>query len=220
MLDKELESAAARISLGDWEWPAGRTVSLEYGHMYVGHFPTEVWRLDPVDESLTRRMEEELTRLDISSLRLLLIDDYSEAAAATPPFGDEQIKLADSDLVPHTIIRESALTALMPDFLDMISSSSAKRSVKRWHRKTDKWPCSALIAAWYLFRLGLGPYRNSELCDIHGRCLVSGHASVVVNVLNAVHRESEDRAYDLIAATPWPEAIDRIVTVFYTAEHA
>lgn len=176
-----------------------KNLSIEYAHIYTNNKIGEEHALSL--EILGALIKKE----DNPSVSLVvMVDDYS---FPDPSFDYNEFSawLSDKGFKPDLIIRESQLIPLCDEVILLIQDNKIKEELSDYI-KTKKYPCSLFIATWYLLRLG---YISSSLFDTNLT------AQKVINILPSSFKPFEDKAVDIIAATEFAAAANRIENKYF-----
>lgn len=167
-----------------------KDLSIEYAHIYTNNHIGE-------EQILSLKILGELKSEEASLV--VLVDDYS---FPDPSFDYEVFTnwLSDQGFRPDLVFRESQLIPVCDDVLKVVDDEVLKNQIVDYV-KAKKYPCSLFIAAWYLLRLGhiyspLFPERLSS--------------KKLVNILPTSFKPFEDKALEIIEATPYRESVSKI----------
>lgn len=173
-----------------------KDVSVEYAHIYTND-------KIGVDQCLSLeflgRTKEDLTSKNKTFSLVVMVDDYS---FPDPTFNYEEFLswLKKEGFAPDIVFRESQLIPLCDEVLQNLKDEKLKGSLLDYIQ-THKYPCSLFIAAWYLLRLGY----------LHHAGFYEGFcAKSLINILPESFKPFEDKGLEIIAATPFAEAVERI----------
>ncbi len=171
-----------------------KQVSIEYAHIYTNNHISE-------EQSLSLAILKELSQTyarDRSSL-VVLIDDYS---FPDPTFNYHGFQgwLKEQGFRPDVMARESQLIPLCDHIINALEKPAIRDQICDYVR-AKKYPCSLFIAAWYLLRLGYIPSLlfPSELTSER-----------LINILPTSFQPFEEKALEIIRATPFRDAADKI----------
>jgi hypothetical protein len=166
-----------------------KTVSIEYAHIYTNAKIGE-------EHELSLKALEDIK--DKNQSLVVLVDDYS---FPDPTFDYESFTgwLAQHGHAPNVVLRESQLIPLCDQTLALLNDESLRSEITAYVR-AKKYPCSLFIAAWYLLRLG--KLRHSDFPE-------SEYASSLVNILPESFRPFEEKAFEIIRATPYSELANK-----------
>jgi len=168
-------------------------VSIEYAHIYTNS------RITDEHERSLELLTEAKKRFENDEISLvIMVDDYS---FPDPTFSYEEFSgwLEMQGHKPDVMIRESQLIPLCDQVLSLIESSDIKQPIVDYI-KTKKYPCSLFIATWYLLRLG---YIKADQITVPS-------ADKLLNILPESFKSFEDKGLEIIAATPYSEAVEKI----------
>ncbi len=186
-------------------------LSVEFFHIYT-------------DETIGKRHTKGLEYLktieqawDFPYERILLIDDYNPltqqlTAKDILSYLDEQGMPPDywayeKDLLPHA-----------KKLLALITSPRLKKNYHNYIIKNKKYPCSLLVATWYLVRLGkLG---RPDMIKTTPGSPPYEPSTRLLNILPADYRGVEKRALDIIRRSKFSQEVHQIQDLFYAAEPA
>lgn len=176
-----------------------KDLSIEYAHIYTNNRIGDEHALSlDVLKKMTRRKDRKTYAL------VVMVDDYS--------FPDPTFKyrafvrwLSERKFKPDFVLRESQLIPACDKTLKLIVDKKLKAQLVDYI-KTKKYPCSLFIAAWYLLRLG-------HLSDaVFDKKLV---AAKLANILPASFKPFEDKAKEILLATKFSDAVDRIDNKYF-----
>lgn len=180
-------------------------VGIEYAHIYT-------------DQKFKKQHMlgiAELHRLSEppNSTRVILIDDYSTEISANQ-FDLTQFLhfLTLNDAIPDAIILESAFVNLCPRVIDLISERSLRRKVSSYHRSRGRYPCSLLIATWYLLRLGA--FGHADIHCVHGDPSKL-YADRLVTILPDCFVTPEAEALKIIRSTRFRPMADKVEHLYF-----
>lgn len=173
-----------------------KNVSIEYAHIYTNNKIDEEHHLSL---QILEELKKEFGENNSNTGLVVMVDDYS---FPDPSFDYESFTgwLAEKDHAPDLMIRESQLIPVCDEVLKIVSDNELKENLTDYVR-AKKYPCSLFIAAWYLLRLG--HIKHSVFGDEHV-------AEKLINVLPASFKPFEDKGLEIIASTPYADAIKNI----------
>jgi hypothetical protein len=172
-----------------------RELSIEYSHIYTNQKINEEHEL-----SLKELKNAIKHQVPHEAVLMVMVDDYS---FPDPTFSyDEFITWLDTQgYKPDFTIRESQLIPVCDEVLKLIPDDNKLKSQLVDYIKAKKYPCSLFIAAWYLLRLG---YIEHPVFDARFA------ANKLLNILPTSFEPFEQKGLEIIAATPFKEAVNVI----------
>lgn len=172
------------------------TTSIEYAHIYTNQHISEEHHLS-ID--VLSDVTDSLEAAGSSHSLVVMVDDYS---FPDPSFDYVSFTqwLAERGYKPDLLFRESQLIPICDEVLSLVSDVKLKNQITDYV-KAKKYPCSLFIAAWYLLRLGK---IESALFPAELR------SSELINILPESFKPFEDKGLEIIAATPFSDAVDSI----------
>jgi hypothetical protein len=186
--------------------------SIEFAHIYAD----ENFDDDHRDgaEALRKCIESLSERQHTYSVNVL-IDDYNPALHILDR--DHFVKeLSALDARPHFLAYESQLPAHSDKLMDTITRPKLKREYQKYIDQRGKYPCSFLVAVWYLIRLGaISLSGSSNLYARLGTSSVNFTATKLINILPSRFAHVERQALELIAATPHAHLVNSIESRFF-----
>lgn len=176
-----------------------KDISIEYAHIYTNNrIGEEQKKSIDILQSVAREFEGKSISL------VVMVDDYSFPDTSFDYMLFSQW-LLENKFKPDFMIRESELIPYCDKVLDIITEPDLKNQISEYIQK-KKYPCSLFIATWYLLRLGY--IKN----DLFGRDLV---ATRLINILPASFKPYEDKASEIIATTPFRDAVNQIENRYF-----
>ncbi len=106
---------------------------------------------------------------------------------------------------PDSVAHESAIRPASDQLLNAIDFTKLNSETASALQSENKYTSQLFIAAWCLLRLG---YIEDNSFD------KSLQAEKLVNVLPLSFKEGEEQSLDIIRATPFAEAVDKIEYIF------
>jgi hypothetical protein len=178
-----------------------RDLSIEYAHIYTRD---KIGEEQQLSVNILRELYAQQT-IDNQTISLVvMVDDYS---FPDPTFNYDEFLdwLGSHGFRPDGVIQESKLLSICDVVLKCLTDERLKKELMDYI-SSKKYPCSLFIAAWYLVRLGYIPFAifPAELC-----------AKKLINILPESFKPFEDKALEIIAATPYSEAVDKIEYKFF-----
>ncbi|MEU6191983.1 hypothetical protein [Nocardia sp. NPDC047038] len=180
-------------------------MGIEYAHIYS-------------DQQFSRQHALGITELhklpvgpDIK--KIVLVDDYSPAHSSQfLDMSDFLQKLVQRNAEPDVVVFESELVPYCEAVLDMISNRKLKKGLSGYYRSRLKYPCSLLVAAWYLLRLGV--FGRPPI-----RCVAGSPEDLftdrIITILPDSYMVPEARALEIIESTPSSPLIKKIDHIFF-----
>ncbi|MEV6280173.1 hypothetical protein [Nocardia sp. NPDC051832] len=182
-----------------------RSVGIEYAHVYTDQ-EFSVQHLLSIEE-----LHE--FSYDASFSRIVLIDDYS-TGIPVDEFGLNEFlqHLSENLAQPDAVVLESELLGYCPIVLDLIDDKKMKRGLESYHRTKGTYPCSLMVATWYLLRLGA--FGRPEIECIYG---TPGKlfTDTLVSILPEYFVSPETYAKRIIEAAGHSALLDRIEHVYF-----
>jgi len=174
-----------------------KNVSVEYAHIYTNN---KVGDEQKLSLNILGDLKKEAESQNKTFSLVVLIDDYS---FPDPTFDYSVFSewIEGQGYKPDLILRESQLIPVCDAVLKLIEDKEVKEPVVDYIKAKKKYPCSLFIAAWYLLRLG---HLSSPLFDAQFT------AKRLVNILPTSFKPFEDKALELMAATPFQQSIQNI----------
>jgi hypothetical protein len=171
-------------------------VSIEYAHIYTNQYISEEHQLSV--NVLSEVIASNKLKAGQFSL-VVMVDDYS---FPDPSFDYESFVqwLSEQGFNPDLLFRESQLIPVCDRVLELMTNNELKQQLTDYI-KIKKYPCSLFVAAWYLLRLGKlkSPLFPAEL-----------ESDRLINILPESFKPFEDKGLEIIAATPYAEAVNLI----------
>ena len=171
-----------------------KDVSIEYAHIYTNN---KIGEEQETSLKILQQIKEDVGKSSISLV--VLVDDYS---FPDPSFNYDDFLswLSGKGFKPDVVFRESQLIPLCDEVLSKLTDRNLKDQLTDYI-KIKKYPCSLFISAWYLLRLG---YLEDKKFD------KKLSAKKLINILPESFKPFEDKALEIIAATPRQEALKQI----------
>lgn len=174
-------------------------LSIEYAHIYTNNRIGDEQKLSL--EILGKvKHDNEGKKLSL----VVMVDDYSFPDTSF----DYEIFvnwLREEGFSPNVVLKESQLIPVCDQVLDLIQDEDMKDKISEYVR-TKKYPCSLFIASWYLLRLG---HITHPVFD------ESMTARGLINILPISFKPFEDKALEIIAATPFSGAVYAIHNSYF-----
>jgi len=167
-----------------------KDVSIEYAHIYT-------------NSEINQEHKTSLEVLDSIEYKneslVIMVDDYS---FPDPTFDYDALVawLTEQGHKPNLIFRESQLIPVCDEVLKMLPEEKLKKQLVDYI-KSNKYPCSLFIAAWYLLRLGKIEHKMFP---------ESERAESLINILPKSFEPFEQKGFEIIAQTPFSEVISKI----------
>lgn len=178
-----------------------KDLSIEYAHIYTRDKIGEEQQLSV--NILNDLYKQEADSGHTISL-VVMVDDYS---FPDPSFNYDGFLswLSEHGYRPDGVIQESKLISVCDVVMRHIEDTRLKKEITEYIT-TKKYLCSLFISAWYLVRLGYIPFAifPNEFC-----------AKKLINILPQSFKPFEDKAMEIIASTPYKEAVDKIEYKFF-----
>lgn len=186
-------------------------INVEFSHIYTNESASsEHYKAAMIlkDKLVEWRAED----LDVASC--VLIDDYNPDEHLLDIEGYLR-ELGHLGVRPDYLILESSLPLLKDRLLNDMSGK-LQRQYSTYISSNKKCPCSFLVAAWHLMRLGVYPADDilrqgvceSEISNFAGK--------EILTILPYRFGGVEKRALDIIRSTPYYESIkDRLGHIFF-----
>jgi hypothetical protein len=143
--------------------------------------------------------------------KIVLIDDYNPTKHGTSA-NDVLGYLKEQDMLPDFWAYEGDMVENAKQLLDSLPDNKLKRSYLKYIDSRGKYPCSLLTATWYLTRLGRFDMTAIASTDAH-RTYSPAHR--LFNLLPEDYKPVEERAKEVILASPYKADADRIQDFFY-----
>ncbi|WP_169813154.1 hypothetical protein [Nocardia jejuensis] len=180
-------------------------LGIEYAHVYTDQQFSKQHRLGIA----------ELHRLPdgVVSSRVVLVDDYSTGVSIDRfDMTAFLLNLQRNDAVPDVVVLESEIAHYCGSVIDSISDSKLKRRIVSYYRTRGRYPCSALVATWYLLRLGA--FGNPIIPCIYGRS-DKLYSDALLTILPDCFVTSEVDALNIIAQTDYSSMTRRIEHIYF-----
>lgn len=181
--------------------------NIEYCHIYVNeNFTTEHYRA----VNLLKTAINDLEKKNLSYTTSVLIDDYNptEKVLNVKSFIKELDCMGGK--ADH-VVYESKLTRLKDDMLGVMRGK-LKRRYQLYINKTGKCPCSFLVAAWYLLRLGI--FTDGQI--IKPKKTKPFAAKQIITILPQRYGSVEKRALEILESTVYADDVrDNIEHIFF-----
>ncbi len=176
-----------------------KELSIEYAHIYTNNQIGEEQKLSlDILNTVTHDHKDKSFSL------VVMVDDYS---FPDPTFSYSQFTewLGEKGFKPDSMIRESQLIPLCDEVHALIQNEAIKNELTQYV-KAKKYPCSLFVAAWYLLRLG---YLKNTMFNEEN---VAEHLK---NILPISFKPYEEKAFDIIRATPYADAVSKIENIYF-----
>ncbi len=174
-------------------------ISIEYAHIYTNNKIGDEQKFSlEILTDISKKQENKNISL------VVMVDDYSFPDASFD-YGIFTSWLKENGFEPDIIIRESQLIPLCDEVLKLINDAILKEQISDYI-KAKKYPCSLFVATWYLLRLG---HIRSAIFD---EILV---AEKLINILPTSFKPFEDKAFEIIKATQFNNAVERIDNEYF-----
>ena len=174
-----------------------KDVSIEYAHIYTNNRIGE-------EHSFSLEILKDVKKEESNISLVVMVDDYS---FPDPSFNyDEFIAwLTEQGYKPDAVFRESQIIPVCDEVLKVMQDDSLKSQITDYVR-AKKYPCSLFIAAWYLLRLG----------ELQHQMFDSGLvAKRLINILPSSFAPFEDKALEIIQATPFAGRVQDIKNKYF-----
>ena len=164
-----------------------RNYSIEYAHIYTNMI---VGQEQQVSIKVLKECQRHFVKNGENPSFTVLIDDYSfpEGSFNYSEFNNWLIK---QGIPPDVIMQESYLIPQCDKVLSIITKKSLKKKLESYV-KSNRYPCSLFIAAWYLLRLG--KLRHPKFPKKY-------YAKRLINILPESFKPYEDKALQIISKT-------------------
>lgn len=174
--------------------------SVEYCHIYTNEqVGTEHAQSLEKLSTVVSELDERLASYNLC----VMVDDYT-----FPKENFDYAKLLEwmdaKGARPHFWLKESDLITAADEVIDLITDQDRKKSLKSYVAK-KKYPCSLLIAAWYLARLGKLKTMPSA---------VTSTAERLINILPTRFDPFEVEAREILASTPFKDVLAHITNEY------
>ncbi|MFE3261001.1 hypothetical protein ACFXPS_38555 [Nocardia sp. NPDC059091] len=180
-------------------------LGIEYAHIYT----------DQQFSAQHKQSIEELHKLpaDTDSVRIVLVDDYS-TGLPVGRFDMEEFlsRLSRHNALPDVVVLESTLSPFCPLVVDLIGDSKLKRKIIGYHRTRGRYPCSLLVATWYLLRLGF--FGNPDVPCVYGTA-EKLYTDRILTILPDCFMTPETDALEIIRETGNLSMIQNIEHIFF-----
>jgi hypothetical protein len=181
--------------------------NIEFAHVYVNeNFANEHYRAAQIAERRVR----EIKKQEQSCVLVLLIDDYnpSNFVLNTDNFLERLDKMG---VKPDYVVYESEMVTYGDRVLEELNNGIRKQYL-RYIKKHGKYPCSFLIAIWYLLRLGFLDIKPI-IKSLASKPFI---AHKIINILPRKYKSVENKALDIINSTRFKDLVkDKIEYIFY-----
>jgi hypothetical protein len=134
----------------------------------------------------------------------VMVDDYSFPDTSFD-YNIFSSWLEDHGFKPGCMIRESDLIPYCDMVLNIITDQRLKEELLHYV-KTKKYPCSLFVATWYLIRLG---HIDNAIFPVELR------AERLINILPLSFKPYEDKAFEIIEATPFDNLGKKIENKYF-----
>jgi len=173
-----------------------KDISIEYAHIYTNN---KIDHEHTLSLEILSDLQKEFSTKNKTTDLVILVDDYS---FPDPTFDYEDfIKwLGSQGYRPDLMLRESQLIPACDITLKKMADSKLKEQIIDYV-KVKKYPCSLFIATWYLLRLGRIQHEIFENSHVTSR---------LINIIPISFKPFEDKAIEIIATTPFSDAIKNI----------
>jgi hypothetical protein len=173
-----------------------KSVSIEYAHIYTNNKIGGEHELSLHVLGSLFKQEESLGH---DASLVIMVDDYS---FPDPSFDYDGFItwLSEKGFKPDVLFRESQLIPLCDEVVKFMTDEKLKEQISDYIR-SKKYPCSLFIAAWYLLRLGHLQHASFDK---------EFNAEKLINILPESFKPFEDKALEIIAATPFSSSVSKI----------
>lgn len=182
--------------------------NIEYAHIYSNEFfgKEQKESIKELHKAIKR-----LKKLKKTYVLTVLIDEYNptEHLLDTEKFLATLEKL---NAKPHFLMFESHL-ARYKDLLLEKMNGKIKKEYKKYIKKHNKVPCSFLIAAWHLKRLGLLKSKNSRLQQLTEKKQFT--ANKIITILPKKYQGVELKTIEIIESTDFKRQVTNIAHIFF-----
>jgi hypothetical protein len=183
---------------------------IEYAHIYTDQsFGNE--QIRGINE--LNNLEKRLREKELSTSRLILIDDYSPAVSFNRFDFDSFFKnLKKLNALPDVVVMESEIAKCCEITLGLISDNRLKRQLEKYVESRKKYPCSLLIASWYLLRLGA--FGQDSMKVVYGNSLKI-FSDRIITILPDSFQTPENNASEIIKSTKFKDLDSKIERIFF-----
>lgn len=186
--------------------------SVEFAHIYLNQ---SIGREHKRSAGLFLDLKEHLMAKGDEVISFVLIDDYNATEKILEPEKLVRV-LGKSGVQPDYVAYESQLTSIGEEVLRK-SDGPEKDSSARFASTNGKLPCSLLIVAWYLVRLGkveppkdLFDWKLSQQKSFES-------AECLINILPDYYKGVENRACTLLREGPYEDAALRVTNNYFSS---
>jgi len=178
--------------------------SIEYAHIYVDEIFDESF-IEIANE--VKRLTKKITTNGDEVSLCVMIDDYNPIIHRLKI--DEFIESLEKEgVAPDFVIFESELIKMKKDIMAVLRDGKIKRYYEKYINTKNHFPCSFLIAVWYLMRLGV---LSSDKVDFYRYNKEKEFvAEKLVNVLQSKYTKVEDKAREIIESSTVSERLSDI----------
>ncbi len=176
-----------------------KDLSVEYAHIYTNERISD-------DHALSLSLLKDIVNGNEQGISLVvMVDDYS-FPDPTFDYGEFTKWLTGEGYAPNVVVRESQLTPQCDHVLALIADASVKDPIVDYIKSKKKYPCSLFIAAWYLVRLGALKHPSFANTEVAAR---------LINILPESFRSFEEKAVDILKATPHSTLVEKIENRYF-----
>lgn len=175
-------------------------INIEFGHIYTDQ------TIGPEHEAGAERACKVVSALKGGYCLVVWIDEY-HPKVSNLIITDYLDFLDSKDVLPHYVVFEGDLKPLAYRLLYSIPQKQRKDLCK-WIDGKEKMPCSLLTATWYLARLGAFKEEFKKVAI--GAHTIPFCGDEILTVLPESYKANENRALELIQASPWAHLVGRI----------
>lgn len=180
--------------------------NIEFAHIYTN----ECLNGEHIESArLAKKQIDKIDHLGQSYVLTVLIDDYNPAEKILDIRSFLQ-ELSQLGVEPNYVVFESSLVHFQDFLLDKMNGQIKKEYVN-YIDKHQKCPCSFLVAAWHLVRLGVFP--EEKILSKNGGKPFS--AQRVISILPRRYESVERKAIDIINSTMFHENTEKIEHIFF-----
>lgn len=185
--------------------------NIEFAHIYTNEYFSEEHNKGI---SIFKKITKKLKNKKRNFVGVVLIDDYNPSEDLLNIENFVKI-LKSHGGKPDFIAFESQLVDLGDKFLKE-TSGKIRKEYARYIKKHNKYPCSFLVAIWYLVRLGLFPYPKKliQRVGIKPKYFV---AEKIINILPKRYMAVEKKAAEIIKSTKFKKHIKKIEYNFFNS---
>lgn len=186
--------------------------SIEFAHIYLNQ---SIGHEHKRSAGLYKELKDHLAAKGDIVESFVLIDDYNATEKILEPERLVRV-LGKLGVQPDYVAYESQLTIIGEDVLRK-SDGPEKDSSARFASTNGKLPCSLLIVAWYLVRLGIVAPPKALFDWELSICKQFEPAEYLVNILPDYYKGVENRACALLGEGPYGDAALRVTNNYFSS---